>query len=308
MVGINFKTGSAQFLRLTVIALALVALSACGSKEKSSGQSLARVDGQEITISQLNEELARVNVPPAQRDAASKQLLESLIDRQLLQSQAAKDKVDRDPNVVQAIERAKAQIIAQAYTQKRLAKVGKPTKEDIDKYYLDHPDFFAERRIFEFDQLVIASKEMSTELKNIFGSAKSLDDVMAYLKAQKIEFVQNTSARSTVDLPAPLTAKLKTMRRGQVFALQEGDSAVILSIKNIKLDPAKPATADPQIANFLMDQRNKEAATAEIARLRAAAKIEYLNKKADDKAPAAASGAAPADKPKADAKRGVGDL
>lgn len=307
MVGFNFKTGSAQVLRLTVIALALVALGACGSKEKSSGQSLVRVDGQEITISQLNEELARVNVPAAQRDTASKQLLESLIDRQLLQSQAGKDKVDRDPNVVQAIERAKAQIIAQAYMQKRLAKVGKPTKEDIDKYYLDHPDFFAERRIFEFDQLVIASKEMSTELKNIFGSAKSLDDVMAYLKAQKIEFVQNSSARSTVDLPAALTAKLKTMRRGQVFALQEGDSAVILSIKNIKLDPAKPATANPQIANFLMDQRNKEAATAEITRLRAAAKIEYLNKKADDKTPAATT-AAPADKPKTEVKRGVGDL
>lgn len=307
MVGTNLKAGTAPLLRGLVMTGILVALSACGSTEKSSGQSLVRIDGQEITISQLNEELARINIPAAQRDAASKQLLESLIDRQLLQNQAAKDKVDRDPAVVQAIERAKAQIIAQSYLQKRLAKVGKPTQEDIDKYYLDHPDFFAERRIFEFDQVVMANKDVTPDLRKIFGAAKSLDEVMVYVKAHKIQFETNTLSRSTVDLPAPLTAKLKDMQSGQVLALQEGDRTIAVMIKSIKFDPALPATADPQIGKFLMEQRNKDATAAEITRLRAGAKIEYLNKKVGDKEPAATA-PAPADQPKAEVKRGVGDL
>jgi hypothetical protein len=77
-------------------ALILVAatLSACGdkAKEKKPGQALASVNGEEVTVLQLNEELQRAGVTAAQQDTASKQLLQVLIDRQLLQEAAAKEK------------------------------------------------------------------------------------------------------------------------------------------------------------------------------------------------------------------------
>ena len=76
---------------------------------------------------QLNEELQRAGVTAAQQETASKQLLQVLIDRQLLQEAAAKENLDRDPKVMQAIDRAKSLIIAQAYLQKRVGSVAKPT-------------------------------------------------------------------------------------------------------------------------------------------------------------------------------------
>ncbi|MCB2487481.1 hypothetical protein KQ783_15645, partial [Listeria monocytogenes] len=76
---------------------------------------LASVTGEEITVLQLNEEMQRAGVPAAQQQTASKQLLPALIDRELLESAAAKEKIDRDPKVRQAIERARSLIIAQAY-------------------------------------------------------------------------------------------------------------------------------------------------------------------------------------------------
>ncbi|MET3120940.1 peptidyl-prolyl cis-trans isomerase C [Oxalobacteraceae bacterium GrIS 2.11] len=293
------------------LVLALCCLAACSKKDKvSDGQSLARVDGQDVTVLQLNSELAQANVPAAQKDVASKKLLDSLIDRQLLEDQATKEKIDRDPVVVAAIERAKAQIIAQAYLQRRLAKVARPTKEEIDKYYLDHPEFFADKKTYEFDQVVLATKDFSPELKALMGSNKSIDDVAAWCKANHVEFVQTAATNSSVDMPPALVKKLREIRKGQLFALQQADRSVIAVIRSVKNDPIKQEVAEQQIGGFLMNQRNKETAEAELTRLRAAAKIEYLNK--NFAAPAVE--AAPADaKQKKDGvddhtKRGVADL
>lgn len=81
-----------RLLCAALVLLAAAGLSACGDKEKKPGQSLASVNGKEITILQLNEELQRAGVQSAQQANASKQLLESLIDRQLLQNEAEKEK------------------------------------------------------------------------------------------------------------------------------------------------------------------------------------------------------------------------
>ena len=119
---------NSRLLCAALVLLTAAGLSACGNKEKKAGQALASVNGEEITVLQLNEELQRANVQAAQQEAASKQLLESLIDRQLLQNEAVKEKMDRDPKVVQAIERAKALIVAQAYMQKRIGTIARPTQ------------------------------------------------------------------------------------------------------------------------------------------------------------------------------------
>lgn len=292
-----------------LVVVALFGLSACGHKEKtSSGQSLVRVDGQEITVSQLNAELARAGVAADKKDVASKQLLEMLINQQLIDAAAAKDKLDRDPAVMSAIERARAQIIAQAFMQKRLAQVGRPTKEEIDKYYADHPDLFAERKQFEMDQLLIASKDFNADMKALMVPSRTLDEMITWMKEHHVEFTRSTNINSSVAMPEQLVKKLKEMHKGQVFALQEADKTLIVAVKNVKDDPAKPEAADPQIAKFLLDQRNKDASQAEITRLRATAKIDYLNKNQPAKADAAPADATKKDGAEEHLKKGVADL
>lgn len=282
-----------------VMLVAVAGLSACGSKDKAPGQSLVKVNGQEITVHQVNEELMRGNIPAEQKEAATKQLLEALIDRQLLQGEAMRDKIDRDPAVMQAIERAKAQIISQAYLQKRLAKVAKPTKEEIDAYFGSHPEIFTQRKIFDMSQLIIAAKDLSSDLKVLLGTAKSLEEVAAWLDGHKIAYTPHKMVRSSADLPPELIKKLQGMRKGQMIVIQEGDRNVLVVVNDIKESPVTAAIATPQIGQFLFNKKNKEASEAELARLRTAAKIEYLNqpKVADSKdkpvAPAAVAGAAP---------------
>ncbi|RFP09610.1 MULTISPECIES: EpsD family peptidyl-prolyl cis-trans isomerase [unclassified Duganella] len=279
-----------------LIVVTALALGACGNKEKKPGQSLVSVNGEEITVLQLNEELQRAGVQPAQQEAARKQLLESLIDRQLLQSEAAKDKTDRDPKVVQSIERAKALIVAQAYIQKRVGNVAKPTVAEAEAYYKDHPLLFSQRKQLDMRQLVIASKDMDATLKSAIDNVKTLDDAAAWMDAHQVRYARTQLQRSTTDLPTELATKLLAMPKGQLFIITEGERSLLNAIGDVKEAPVSLEVATPQIQQFLYNKKTKEAADAEIARLRAAAKIEYLNKADADAAAKAkpAAAAAPA--------------
>ncbi|WP_321170349.1 EpsD family peptidyl-prolyl cis-trans isomerase [Pseudoduganella aquatica] len=270
---------------------AALALSACGEKAKKTGQALASVNGEEITVLQLNEEMQRSGVQAAQQDTARKQLLEGLIDRQLLQNEAAKDKLERDPQVMQAIERAKAMIVAQAYMQKRIGSQARPAKGEVEQYYQQHPEFFANRKQFDMRQLVLATKDVSEQLKSQLDSVKSLEEAAAWLDGHQIKYVRAGLTRTSTDLPPELGARLAAMPKGQLFIIREGERSMLIQITDVKDSPLSLDAATAQIEQFLFNKKNKEAAEAEIKRLRSTAKIEYFNK-ADTTA--AAAPAAPA--------------
>jgi len=271
--------------------VAAAGLSACGSKDKKAGQSLVRVDSEEITMLQINDELKRAGVQAGQQEAASKPLLESLIDRQLVLAEAMRNKIDRTPEVMQAIERAKAQIIAQAYLQNVVSKTAKPSKAEIDDYFQKHPEFFTKRKEFDFKQLVFANKNFSDELKLFIDSAKSLDEVAAWMDRHGVQYARGQTTRSTADLPQPAVAKLLELPEGELFLVNEGSNRVLNIITSIKDSPVTAMNAAPQIEQFLINKMSKEAAEVEIAHLRSLAKIEYLNASAPVAAPAQAAAA-----------------
>jgi peptidyl-prolyl cis-trans isomerase C len=274
----NGSTGQLKSALLVVLLLGTtLSLSACWNKEKKAGQTLVRVNGKEITVLQVNDELKRANVKPEQQEAATKQLLESLIDRQLLLDEAMKNEVDRTTGVVQAIERAKKQIITQAYLRSISSTIAKPTAVEIDEYFKKHPEYFTQRKQFDVQQLVMSTRDFGNELRSVVDSAKSLDEISSWLDAHDVQYARGQLTRSTTDLPEKIVAKLKEMHKGQIFIVNEGENSMINLITNIKISPVSAQTAAPQIEQFLFNKKVREAAEAEIKHLRATAKIEYLN-------------------------------
>lgn len=262
------------------LALLLVAgLSACGDKqEKTPGQAVASVNGSEITVLQLNDELQRAGVPATRQEEGSKQLLQSLIDRQLLIDAASKDKIDRDPKVVQSIERARALIVAQAYMQKQLGSPTRATPQQVKEYYDQHPVYFTERRQLDMRQLVFATSDAGPDFAKAVDGIKTIDEAAALLEGRKVAFTRTQVSRTTADLPPDVSQRLLALPKGQLFIVREGERSVLSQIVDIKPASVDLGTATPQIEQYLNNTRSKELATAEMARLRAAAKIEYLNK------------------------------
>lgn len=297
---IRRHTGRAAYAALI---LAAGTLGGCGGKTGSTkpGQALASVNGTEVTVLQLNEELQRAGAPAAGapangQDAAGKQLLQALIDRQLLQEAAAKENLDRDPKVMQAVDRARALIIAQAYLQKHIGSVEKPPAAEIEAYYKEHPEFFAGRKQFAMNELVIAAGDLHPALLGAADAAASLDEIAVWLDAHQVKYGRGQVTRSTADVPPQLASKLLGLQKGRPLLIKDGTRAVFIAVLDTRDAPVPLAAASGQIAQFLVSRKNKELAAAELQRLRSGARIDYLNKAMmpDAKAAAAQSPGAPA--------------
>lgn len=268
--------------KASVLGFALM-LSACGGEPTSMepGQSLVRVNGEEITVMQLNDELSRARVQAEQLEQAKKQLLESMIDLQLMVAEAQQSKLDRSPNVMRAIERARKQIIAQSYMQTTLSQIENPTDAEISQFYEEHPGLFAQRKKYTLAFLRFPSGSLNDALHKTIKSAKSLSDVAQWLDKQQISYLRDELIRTTTDLSPQMIAKLEETAKGEMFLMDENATSLLIAVKDIEADPVTVETIKPQITTHLLNIKRREAVQAEVSRLRAAANIEYLHATAD---------------------------
>jgi len=261
-----------------------------------------KVNGTEVTVHQVNFAMSRLGaMNEAQAKQAQKQVLNSLVDQQLLTQKAVEQKLERDPQVVLAVEAAKSQILAQAYMERTLSGIAKPTAAEVKEYYAKHPDLFEKRRVFRFQELAVAVKPENAEaVKAQLAAAKNMEEFAAWLKSQNIQFKGGASVKAAEQLPLELLPKLNEMKDGQTLALPTPDNLQIIQLVASQAQPVNETQATPAIERFLMNQKRNEMAKAELKKLRDAAKIEYVGAFADAGAAAKAEApAAPAAQPQA---------
>lgn len=280
----NIRQTSLKRTKLVVAVTLLALLAACGNKKDAaagSGQVLASVDGQEITIHQLNTEMSKVA-----GTAAPRQMLDGLVARQVLVNEAKKQKLDSDPAVLAELERARDLVLAQSYVRLKIGMPQRPTAQEIEDFYQQNPDAFAQRKQFEFAQLVISINNLTPELNELMGSNRSLDDIANWLDSRHIQYARLQVVKSSGDLPAEMLKSFKTMDKGRLFIVKEGQNAILASMQDSKNIPMALAVARPQIEQILMTQKQTQMTDAAIARLKTDMKVEYTAKGDELKAPA----------------------
>ena len=286
-------------LRISLLALAasVALLAGCGDKkEKGASQTAAKVDKAEITVHQINFVLQQQrNIRPEQADAASKQILERLIEQELALQKADNLKIDRDPRVVQQLEAAKREIIARAYLEKVGEAAPKPTPEEIKKYYDDKPALFKDRKIYSIQEIGIEAKpEQVAVLREKLGAAKNINEFVEFLKANDYKFSGNQAVRAAEQLPLQSLDAFAQMKDGQAILNQGPAGVQVLVLAGSRSQPVAEEQAKPAIEQFLLNERKRKLVEEDVKALRAAAKIEYVGKFGEGApgAAGAASGAA----------------
>jgi EpsD family peptidyl-prolyl cis-trans isomerase len=249
-----------------------------------------RVNGDDITVLQLNNELQRANVQAAQQDEAGKQIVSALVDRQILMQEAHKNKLDRNPRVMQALENSKAQILAQAYLEDKVSSLAKPTDAEISDYRAKHADIFANRKVYLMEEVAFKVEADNVQaVQSLSGTAKTLEDVTRWLDAHQVKYARNRAPHAAETVPAQLLEKLSKMAVGELIFINANGNAVAGRMLEIKDAAISEKDSKPLIERMIFGQKRKQVAEAEMKRLRSAAKIEYINKKFD---PTAVSSAA----------------
>ncbi|SFW39967.1 EpsD family peptidyl-prolyl cis-trans isomerase [Nitrosovibrio sp. Nv17] len=270
--------------------LLLIGLAACGGKEteKPMGQIVAKVNSGEISVHQINHLLARVGTNAANANTAEKVsqlrrgVLDRLIDQELAVEKAIEKKLDRSPEVLMAIENARREILARAYLEQVTAGLAKPTVEEAKKYYSEHPQLFAERRIYNIQEIAIpATAGVTSELRELLNGGKSLEDIASWLKSKDIKFGGGSVTRPAEQLPLELLPKIHPLKVGQGLMVEGPQSITIMRLAAAQSAPVTEEIALPRIQQFLGNQLATEAVKQELKTLRSGAHITYLGEFSD---------------------------
>jgi EpsD family peptidyl-prolyl cis-trans isomerase len=285
-------------LGIAALAACTLALAGCGDRKQDKGasQTAVRVNKEEVTVHQINVMLQQQRgLKPEQLDTASKQILEFLVDQELAVQKTRELKIDQDPRVMLQVENAKREVLARAYAERTGESASKPTADEIKKYYEDKPALFKDRRIYSLQELAIEAKpEQLAALRDQLQRVKSAVEFVEYLKANSFRFNGNQGVRAAEQLPADVLGQLAKLKDGQMVLLPSPTGALVIMLVGSRSEPVDEARATPAIEQFLLNDAKRKRIETEVKALRAAAKIEYIGKFAENAASAPMASAAPA--------------
>lgn len=280
------------YLPLLMIAL----LAGCGDKkdgaaeESKPTQVAAKVNGTELTVSQVNYALQRIpNLDKDQSKAASLQVIRNLVDQEVLAQKAQSEKLDRDPMVVQALDAARRQILAEVYMTRKLGTPAEPTDAEVSDYFNKHPELFAKRKVYRLQELAIkAPQEKQEAIRKKLADSRTLNDFAEWLKTEKYPVKVSQDVKPAEQLPQALLPKLAEMPDGQAMVVKTPEGLLVIVLADSQVQAVTLEQVKPAIARALQNETRQKASKAELDSLKAAAKIEYVGEFVDaGKEPAA---------------------
>lgn len=242
-------------------------LMGCNNSSNISGtQVLATVNGDPITQSQIHTELLKNN-SGVNTEETEKQILDTLIDRQLLLQEALKLNLDRVPEVIGAIESSKAQIYAQAYLSQKLARIN-PSETEVTDFIKTHPELFEHRKLFKTVDVIFANDSTHFDVNVMEHEITTLQALQAELEARKVVYETNNSQFLTDRLPMQVLKKITHMAQGDLLFIHTGNTIVVKAIQSVN-DVPMPEQMSHSVARQLLGQQKKQNfIKSEIARLR----------------------------------------
>lgn len=275
---LSFHTPS-RALRVAFAVGAVLLVAGCGKNEaKPATQVAAKVNKEEISVHQINFVLQRQpGLKPDQAESAGRQVLERLIDQEVALQKAQEQKLDRDPRVLQELEAARRDIIARAYLSRVGDAVAKPTPEEIKAYYDSKPALFRDRRVYTMQELQVdGDSAQIAGLKEALSRSKSLQEVVDYLKAQKLQTRATQNTTPAENVPLPLLDRFAALKDGQTVFSATPTGARLVTLMQSRNAPLAEEQARPAIEQFLLNERKRKAVEQDLKSIRGSAHVEYV--------------------------------
>lgn len=262
-------------MKYTVVAAVAVCIFASGCQRKAEGQTVAVVNGKEITIPDLNFALQQMHVPDtADKTAARAQALDKLVDRQLLADQARKEGIDKTPEFLNRERQGEEDLLISMLAARRMNTSQLPSDREVQTYIAANPQMFANRQIWDLDQIGYSTPKdaaIVTEIKD----AHSMDALIAVLQAHKVTFARQKNRLDTGMIPADVYAKISAVPSGDPFVIPVGDKSIASVILAREPHPLTDDQAKPAAVAAMRKTQTAKSLQDLLKSLRNSAKVEY---------------------------------
>jgi EpsD family peptidyl-prolyl cis-trans isomerase len=246
--------------------LACVALVAChipglpGGSKAPSGQVVATVDGEEITLSELRAELAGApNAPNAQAAKLMEEAaLRQIIIRHIMAKAAHDQQLDKTPAFAIEKDRANQNLLTQALQRQIASTATAPSRADAENFVSAHPTMFAERKLLTVDQIRMARPKTEEDLK-AFLPLKTLPEFETLLNQKNIQFQRTASVIDTASTDPGMVAQIEKLPAGEVFMVPANGMVLANQIRESRPAPFTGDVAVNYAMGVLRSQRTQEA-------------------------------------------------
>jgi EpsD family peptidyl-prolyl cis-trans isomerase len=221
--------------------LGLAILSGCNRGGTTpTGQVAATVDGEEITVEEIAQEIqaASANGEPTPDQVSA---LRSIVNRKLLRNAAKAEGIEQSPATAIQLAKSRDLVLIDGYTKKLRVTVPKPSDEEVRQYVIDHPASFAQRRIFVVDQIIVP--ELSDALLKQLEPVETMDQAVGVLArlgktyrktigvidalsigGEAAEKMANLPPESVIIFPGESDLRINHVREEATEALSQADS------------------------------------------------------------------------------------
>lgn len=168
-------------LKSALVAVSVIALIGCNGKKegaavtetKPSGPVLAEVGGTTITVESFNKEME--NLPPylkpmTETADGKKEMLETMIIRELILQEASKDGIENTPAVKEKLDELKKRLVVEAYLKKKVEEQAKVSDEDLKKFYDQNKDKFKTGDQVKASHILLKAEK---EAKDVLAQVKA---------------------------------------------------------------------------------------------------------------------------------------
>lgn len=136
-------------------------------KEAKSEEILADVNGVKITLGDFEKEVA--TLPENYRrmvDANKRQFLDEFILREILYQEAIKKGLDKDKEIISALEIFKKKLLVQTLLEKEVVERTTVSEDEVKQYYEEHKDDFKIPEQVNAAHILVKVEETADEAEN----------------------------------------------------------------------------------------------------------------------------------------------
>lgn len=246
-----------------------------GCHKAPTGQVVATVDGNEITLTELNAELANMKIPPnADKKQVQNAALERIVERKLLAGAARQDGIDQNPEFIVRRQALEEGLLVQLLAKKIAGGVKAPAPAVVDKFIADNSNMFGGRVIYAVDQIQFETPKRQDYVKQL-AAAKTMADVVTVLDSNGIKYQRGNAQMDSALVPAPMLAQIVKVPAGEPFVIPMGPKVTVSVITGNKPAPQTGDAVRPYAMNAVKNAELGKQLQARLTAEKAKAKIQY---------------------------------
>ena len=246
-----------------------------GCEKEPEGQVAAVVNGEEITLQEINAEVGDANIPEGiDKEVIQKAALSRIVERRLLAQSAREEDLDKTPEYLIRRRQLEDSLLVQLLGKRAERTLRVPDQQAVDKYMAENPSMFAGRKVFTIDRIQFPLPGNMEQLKSLEDD-HSMTDVAAKLDKLGIKYQRRAAKMDSAQLGQKRLDQIKALPEGEPFVIPENGMVTVAVITGESPVSAEGADMGPMAMQAMRNQELAKALQERLKQARAKGDIKY---------------------------------